>query len=423
MVHTLVTVRPGAKPEARPSIIVAVEMAADYPRSVRSLRRTLHRLRPRRQRPSERAALALSLIVLVLGTTWSILDNNNQVKVAGVIIIVIVLSSLLLSMRGMLALAGGVVVCLAVVFRIHGLNPSQLSISGFVMVGTTLFVGIVQAGRRDRLGLRQVSAEKVIAQIRDRLLVQAQLPTVPDGWSVEIEQRPAQGAAIAGDFVSSRVVCDGESRVLHLAVIDVSGNGIAAGPRALLLSGAVGGLLGSVEPDQFLAAANDYLHRQHWSLGFASAVYVRLDLTTGEYGIRVAGHPPAVHFRPGQTPPWRTSPAAGTVLGVLPTLAGVSDLEVLRPGEALFLYTDGVVEDRTRDIDAGTLRFKDAVEELAARSRWRGVSEHLVERIPATHDDDRTVVMIRRHADVESRARVTVPVAVPSRSRPADPLQ
>lgn len=333
---------------------------------------------------------------MIAGTILSIVDDNRQVKVAGVAIIVIVLSSLVLTLRGMLILGLALVGCLTAVFTIHGLNPNQLSISGFVMIGTVLIVGILQAGRRDRLGLRQVSAEKVIGMIRDRLLVQAQMPVVPDGWTVEVQQRPADGAAIAGDFVSNRVVCNGTSKVLHLAVVDVSGNGITAGPRALLLSGAVGGLLGSVDPEDFLDEANDYLSRQQWSLGFASAIYVRLDLSTGEYGIRCAGHPPAVHFRPTVAPPWQTSPATGTVLGVLPTLTGKVDLGVLQPGEALFLYTDGVVEDRTRDIDAGTLRLKETVELLAARGQTEGIARYLIERVPTKHDDDRTVVMVRR---------------------------
>jgi serine phosphatase RsbU (regulator of sigma subunit) len=361
-----------------------------------SLRNRLRRLRPRRERPTERMELLLCLVVLIGGTAWSIADNNRQIKVAASMIVVIVVASLILSSRAMWILAAAIVACLAIVFKVHGLHPSQLSVSGFVMIGVALLVAIIQARRRDRLGLRQMSAEKVISLIRDRLLVQAQLPDVPAGWIVEIQQRPADGAAIAGDFVSNRLVDQGGEQILHLAVIDVSGNGIAAGPRALLLSGAVGGLLGSVEPDVFLTAANDYLSRQQWSLGFASAIYVRVNLSTGKYEVRVAGHPPAVHFRPRQTPPWRTSSASGTVLGVLPTLTGTADFDALQPGEALFLYTDGVVEDRTRDIDAGTQRLKDAVELLAARNSWQGAAGHVIERVPTVHDDDRTVVMIRR---------------------------
>ncbi len=362
----------------------------------RGISRLKHRLRRTGQRPSDRAALVAAILTLLLGTSWAIVDNNNQVEVAAVIIIVVVLSSLVLTMRAMLLVAATVLLCLGLVVGVHGLHPDQLSASSFAMIAVTVLVGVVQAGRRDRLGLKAVSAETVIALIRDRLLVQAQLPSVPAGWNVEIEQRPADGAAISGDFVASRLVCNGESQVLHLAVIDVSGCGMMAGPRALLLSGAVGGLLGSVPPDQFLAATNDYLGRQEWSLGLVSAIYLWLDLTTGEYSLRAAGHPPALHFRPTQAPPWRTSLAAGTVLGV-PHLTGVQDSDVLRPGEALFLYTDGVVEDRTRDIDAGTLRLKDSVEALA--SQWRGgdgSARLLIERVPTKLDDDRTVVMVQR---------------------------
>lgn len=359
--------------------------------------RNLRRFVPRRERPTQRMALALAAVTLVLGTVWSILDDNHQVKVAGVIIIVVVMSSLVLSVNAMLALLGLVALCLAAVFLVHGLNSSQLSPSGFVMVVVTGLVGVIQARRRDALGLKEVSAETVIGLIQERLLVQSQLPSVPDGWTVEIQQRPADGAAISGDFVSTRLVCTPAGQTLHLAVIDVSGSGITAGPRALLLSGAVGGLLGSVPPDEFLEAANSYLARQQWSLGFASAIYVQLDLDTGEYSVRVAGHPPAVHFRPDRAPVWRTSSATGTVLGVLPTLTGRVDQATLRPGDSLFLYTDGVVEDRTRDIDTGTNRLKESVELLAQRNGWDGMARYLIDRVPAQAVDDRTVVMIRRH--------------------------
>ena len=69
---------------------------------------------------------------------------------------------------------------------------------------------------------------------------------------------------------------------LELVVVDVSGKGEEAGTRALLLSGAFGGLLGSpAAREEFLGAANAYLIRQDWHEGFATAVHVSLDLFTG----------------------------------------------------------------------------------------------------------------------------------------------
>ena len=72
--------------------------------------------------------------------------------------------------------------------------------------------------------------------------MQSALPSLPEGWGCESVLRPAGGVLFGGDFVVS--ACDGKT--LEVAVVDVSGKGIDAGTRALLLSGAFGGLLGSV---------------------------------------------------------------------------------------------------------------------------------------------------------------------------------
>ena len=92
----------------------------------------------------------------------------------------------------------------------------------------------------------------------------------------------------------------------------MSGKGVDAGTRALMLSGAFGGLLGSVEPDRSCRACNAYLHRQRWDEGFVTAVHVVIDLTTGEYVVESAGHPPAVQFDAGSGT-WRVSSAKGVV--------------------------------------------------------------------------------------------------------------
>jgi serine phosphatase RsbU (regulator of sigma subunit) len=88
--------------------------------------------------------------------------------------------------------------------------------------------------------------------------------------------------------------CDGKT--LEVALVDVSGKGLDAGTRALLLSGAFGGLLGSVLPGEFLPACNAYLRRGPAAEGFVTAVHLALDLTTGGFVVASAGHPPPAHF-------------------------------------------------------------------------------------------------------------------------------
>ena len=74
--------------------------------------------------------------------------------------------------------------------------------------------------------------------------------TCRDGWHAETALRSAGGTPFAGDFVVATGSRDADR--LEIVVVDVSGKGEQAGTRALLLSGAFGGLLGALPPDQFL---------------------------------------------------------------------------------------------------------------------------------------------------------------------------
>ena len=110
--------------------------------------------------------------------------------------------------------------------------------------------------------------------------------------------RSAGGASFSGDFMVA-----GQDR-RRPAARDrgrrrVRQGRSTPGTRALLLSGAFGGLLGVAAARGVPAAANEYLLRQEWGEGFATAVHVAIDLATGEFEVRTAGHPPAVQFHAG----------------------------------------------------------------------------------------------------------------------------
>src|SRR5208337_1351407 len=209
----------------------------------------------------------------------------------------------------------------------------------------------------------------VLARTREKLGVQGlrgdrMLLELGEGWGSSLVLKPAGGSSFGGDFVVS--FCDG--KMLEVALVDVSGKGIDAGTRALLLSGAFGGLLGSVPREEFLPACNAYMRRGGGSEGFVTAVHLSLDLATGEYVISSAGHPPAAHYD-GAAGRWRLTRAHGIVLGVVADLHGAateSERGVLQRGDALMLYTDGLVEAPGRDIDVGTDRLLGEAERLLA---------------------------------------------------------
>jgi serine phosphatase RsbU (regulator of sigma subunit) len=241
-------------------------------------------------------------------------------------------------------------------------------------------------------GLR---GDQMLLELRDRIRAQGKLPDLGEGWGTSVVLKPAGGSSFGGDFVVSS--CDGKT--LELALVDVSGKGIDAGTRALLLSGAFGGLLGSVPGDEFLSACNAYLRRGPASEGFVTAVHLSLDLASGGYVISSAGHPPAVHYD-AAAGRWRLTRAHGIVLGVVADLHGVShqiEHGTLQRGDALMLYTDGLVESPGRDIDAGTDRLLGEAERTLA-SGFRAGATALVAAMQREigGSDDCALVLIWR---------------------------
>ena len=253
------------------------------------------------------------------------------------------------------------------------------------------FIVLTSSFRRSRLGVAGMQGESMLVDLRDRILSQGGIPPMPAGWLAESALRSAGGTPFAGDFVVA--VRPPESSRLQIVVVDVSGKGEQAGTRALLLSGAFGGLLGALPPADFLPAANEYLLRQGWEEGFATAVHLTVDLDTGEFEVRTAGHPPAAQLDAGSGP-WSVHEAEGPVLGLIEDARFTAVTGVLRRGDAVMLYTDGLVETRRRDIGLGIDRMLGQAERLLRGDFTRG-ADRLVDAL-GSHDDDRALVLVHR---------------------------
>jgi hypothetical protein len=258
-----------------------------------------------------------------------------------------------------------------------------------LVVFTVGFIILLSSFRRSRLGVAGLRGESMLVDLRDRILKQGRIPELPDTWLVESELRSAGGTAFAGDFV---VAARHDDR-LDVAVVDVSGKGEGAGTRALLLSGALGGLLRALPPEEFLVAANDFLLDQDWDEGFASAVHLSLDLGTGRYAVRSAGHPPAA-LRAAGSGRWSVLEAEGPVLGLIAGTAYDCVEGVMKPGDALLLYTDGMVETSGRDIMLGVDRMLGQAE-LLLRGNFEGGAARLIEAL-GSRKDDRALLLVHR---------------------------
>jgi hypothetical protein len=302
---------------------------------------------------NRRTAFALALLTVGIGV--GTVKTSADWLSPGVMILPVLAGGLLLWPRALRILFCLVVVMLAIDW-IYG-KRAGLGIVAAIVV-TALFAELL-ARTRAKLGIQGLRGDRMLVELRDRLRAQGRMPELPDGWGAVSVLRPAGGSSFGGDFLVSAY----DGKVLELALVDVAGKGIDAGTRALLLSGAFGGLLGSVPHSEYLPACNAYLQRGGPPEGFVTAVHLTLDLVTGDYLISSAGHPPAAQFESGSGR-WRLTRATGIVLGVVPELRSRTERGVLRFGDALMLYTDGLVEGPGRDIDAGIDRLLGAADQL-----------------------------------------------------------
>ena len=343
----------------------------------------------RRQFITRNRRLAFVLALAVVGIGVAAVRVSESWFSPGLMILPILAGGLLLWPRALRVL-------FAIVAVMLGYDVAQAGQrAGFGIVATIVIIAIfadVLARTRAKLGLLGLRGDQMLIELRDRIKAQSALPSLPEGWGSASVLRPAGGALFGGDFVVS--VCDGKT--FEVAVVDVSGKGIDAGTRALLLSGAFGGLLGSVPASEFLSSCNAYLRRSDPVEGFVTAVHLCLDLTTGNYVVASAGHPPAAHFD-SASGEWRLTQARGIVLGVVPDLRDTPEHGTLRPGDALMLYTDGLIEQPGVDIDVGIDRLLGEADRLVVAGFGSGV-ENLVQVLPdnAGGTDDRGLVLIWR---------------------------
>jgi hypothetical protein len=267
---------------------------------------------------------------------------------------------------------------------------SLRSVARAVVTFTIAGLIMMTSFRRSRLGVSGPRSESMFVDLRDRIAKQGNLPELPPGWLVEAVAKSAGGTSFAGDFIVARRSADDR---LDLVVVDVSGKGVEAGARALFLSGAFNGIVSALPGDQFLPAANDYLLGQNWGEGFATAIHLHLDLTTGHFELRKAGHPPAVWLHAGSGR-WDVLNSDGPALGLLEDAEFDCLHGSLAPGDGLLLFTDGLVETAQRDISLGMDKLAGLGERLFQQG-FDGGAKMLIDTMEQT-DDDRALVLVHR---------------------------
>lgn len=270
--------------------------------------------------------------------------------------------------------------------------PENLrSVMDLVVIFMIGLLIMITSFRRSRLGIAGPRGESMLVELRDRIVRQGRIPPLPDEWYVDSLLRSAEGTEFAGDFIVATVR---EQSSLDIAVVDVSGKGVEAGTRSLMLSGAFGSLLHALYPQEFLEAANEFLVQQDWAEGFATGIHLHLELGSGKFEIRKAGHPPAVWLHAGSGR-WTVLESDGSALGLMAGETFEVRSGVIEPGDAILLYTDGLVENPGRDIHSGIDKLTGEASLLFQQGFTDGAGK-VLDSLGGSKDDRALVVIHRR---------------------------
>ena len=91
---------------------------------------------------------------------------------------------------------------------------------------------------------------------------------------------------------------------------------------------------------------------------------------------------------------WEVIETEGPILGLIDGATFDASSGVMRKGDALLLYTDGMVETRTRDIGSGIDKMLGQAERLL-RGEFEGGATRLIDSL-GSRNDDRALLLVHR---------------------------
>jgi serine phosphatase RsbU (regulator of sigma subunit)/anti-sigma regulatory factor (Ser/Thr protein kinase) len=260
---------------------------------------------------------------------------------------------------------------------------------------------------------RRYSRERTTALTLQR----AMLPTgLSQPSSVDVRHRYLPGSKlieVGGDWYESIALPGGR---VALVVGDVAGHGVQAAVTMGRLRTAIHTLaMLELPPAETLQQLNELMQE----LGnrephFATCVYAIFDAVAGTCEVASAGHLPPLLVRPdGSNELLDVSPAPPLGVGTGPIQTRTLPVE---DGSLLVLYTDGLVEKRTRDIDEGLTRLREIFNPETVDLPLEDLCKATLAGVYADEQrDDIAVLMARlRRIPAENIVRWTLPAELTS---------
>lgn len=271
---------------------------------------------------------------------------------------------------------------------------------------------------------RRFRRQRDVAEVLQRVLLTA--PVEPDHVQVVVRYRPAgEAARVGGDWYDAFMQPDGAT---VLVIGDVAGHDIEAAAIMSQLRSMLRAI--AVVTEQTPAAILTRLDQAMRTLRIstmATVVVARLEQTPDELERGVtrlrwsnAGHLPPVVVHADGTVEALAPAGPGALLGVRPDAERVDHVVTLDRGSTVLLYTDGLVESRTRPLPEGLAELHRTLARHG-HDDLDVLADTLVAELPAgPGEDDIAVLAARLHHQDRPRPAAAGPTVVPQ-DVPADP--
>ncbi len=225
--------------------------------------------------------------------------------------------------------------------------------------------------------------------------------------SVEVRHRYLPGSKlieVGGDWYEAIALPGGR---VALVVGDVAGHGVKAAVTMGRLRTAIKTLtMLELTPAETLQRLDDLMHE----LGeqephFATCVYAVYDTVDGTCELASAGHLPPLLVRPDGTSEFLdVSPAPPLGIGASPIASRTLQIE---DGSLLVMYTDGLVEKRTEDIDQGLAGLREIFGPGSAAEPLDDLCRRTLADVYDDHQRDDIAILIARLRRIGSDRHVS----------------
>jgi sigma-B regulation protein RsbU (phosphoserine phosphatase) len=253
------------------------------------------------------------------------------------------------------------------------------------VVRTTIF-DVTDRRRYENELLSARHREQQIARQLQSSLLSGEIPTSATVDLKHLYFPGVQGTQAGGDWYDAFWI--DEPQVLGLVVGDVVGRGIAAAATMGQLRSAVRALAATgLRPAGLLEALDSYSHR-HAVGQMTTIVYAELDLGTRTLRFACAGHPPPLVASAAGGSEFLWGGRSSPINAFNDRVRRREDTRTLAMGSTVLLYTDGVIEDRRRSLDAGLQQLQATVAVAASDQPLAELLQSLAGPQQVGHADD-----------------------------------